>query len=178
MLIHAEMSCILVILTFTMMSDAQVSRLKTLLSDHNLTQLVNVPTHKCGHILDWVVVHTESSCLSFEGVRDCPDLSDHKAVVCTLAVAKPSPRRRLVTSRNIRAICPSDFQCDMRAYSDFMHLVDVYNDGLRRLLDRHAPSVTRRERDRPSAPWMTEEIREARRRRRQAERRWLSLIHI
>ncbi|WP_374211094.1 endonuclease/exonuclease/phosphatase family protein, partial [Thiolapillus sp.] len=163
-------------------SDGQVSRLKTLLSDHSLTQLVNVPTHKCGHILDWVVVHTESTCLSFEGVRDCPDLSDHKAVVCTLAVAKPSPRRRLVTSRNIKAICPSDFQCDVRALveaasqqcsdSDLVHLVDVYNDGLRRLLDRHAPSVTRRVRDRPSAPWMTEEIREARRRRRQAERRW------
>ena len=143
-------------------SDEQVSRLKTLLSDHSLTQLVKVPTHKCGHILDWVVVHTESSCLSFEGVRDCPDLSDHKAVVCKLAVAKPSPRRRLVTSRNIKAICPSDFQCDVRALveaasqqcsdSDFVHLVDVYNDGLRCLLDRHAPSVTRRERNSPSAP--------------------------
>ena len=55
-------------------SDGQVSRLNTLLSDHSLTQLVKVPTHKCGHILDWVVVHTESTCLSFEGVRDCPDL--------------------------------------------------------------------------------------------------------
>ena len=64
-------------------SDGQVSHLKTLLSDHSLTQLVNVPTHKCGHILDWVVVHTESTCLSFEGVRDCPSLSDHKAVFCT-----------------------------------------------------------------------------------------------
>ena len=56
--------------------------------------------------------------------------------------------------------------------SDLLHLVDVYNDGIRRLLDRHALSVTRRVRDRPSVPWMTEEIREARRRRRQAERRW------
>ena len=135
-------------------SDIQVSRLKTLLSDHSPTQLVNVPTHKCGHILDWVVVHTESTCLSFEGVQDCPHLSDHKAVVCTLTVAKPSPRTHLVTSRNIKAICPSDFQCDVRALveaashqcsdSDLVHLVDVYNDGLRRLLDRHAPSVTRR----------------------------------
>ena len=31
-------------------SDGQVSRLKTMLTDHS--QLVNVPTHKCGHILD------------------------------------------------------------------------------------------------------------------------------
>ena len=51
-------------------SDEQVIRLKTLLSDHSLTQLVNVSTHKYGHILDWVVVHTESTCLSFDGVRN------------------------------------------------------------------------------------------------------------
>ena len=97
-------------------------------------------------------------------------LLNHKAVVCTLAVAKPSRRRRLVTSRNIKAICPSDFQCDVRALveaashqcsdSDLVHLVDVCNDGLCRLLDRHAPSVTRGVRGRPSAPWTTEEIRE------------------
>ena len=32
-------------------SDGQVSRLRTVLSDHNLTQLVNVPTHKDG--VEW-----------------------------------------------------------------------------------------------------------------------------
>ena len=143
---------------------------------------VHVPTDKRSHILDWVVVRTENSCFCFDSVQDYPDLSDHKAVVCTLAVTKPFPRRRLVTSRNIKAICLSGFQSDVRAWVeaasqqcsdlDLASLVDVYNDGLRRVLDRHAPSVTRRVRDRPSAPWMTEEIREARRRRRLAERRW------
>ena len=84
-------------------SDGQMSRLKKLLSDHSLTQIVNVPTHKCGHLLDCVVVRFDSSCLSFEGVQDYHDLSDHKAADRTLAVAKPSTRRRLVTSRNIRS---------------------------------------------------------------------------
>ena len=60
-------------------------------------------------------------------------------------------------------------------YLDLEDLVDVYNDGLRHVLDRHAPSATRRVRDRPSAPWMSGEIRAARRQRlqrRRAERRW------
>ena len=163
-------------------SDGQVNRLRTMLSDHNLTQLVNVPIHKRGRILDWVVVRTENSCFCFDSVQDYPDLSGHKAVVCTLAVTKPSPSRRLVTSRNIKAICLSDFQSDVRAWVeaasqqcsdlDLASLVDIYNDGLRRVLDRHAPSVTRLVRDCPSAPWITEEIREAGRRRRLAERRW------
>ena len=39
-------------------------------------------------------------------------------------------------------------------------------------MDRHAPLVTRRVRDRPSAPWMTESVREARRVKRRSERRW------
>ena len=68
-------------------SDGQVSRLRTMLSDNNLTQLVNVP----GHILDWVVVRTENSCFCFDSVQDYPDVSDHKAVICTLAVTKRQP---------------------------------------------------------------------------------------
>ena len=30
-------------------AETQVNRLKTMLSDHGLTQLVDVPTHMCGH---------------------------------------------------------------------------------------------------------------------------------
>ena len=71
-------------------SDGQISRLRTMLSDHNLTQLVNVPTRKRGHILDWVVVCTENSCFCFDSVHGYPDLSDRKAVVCMLAVNLPA----------------------------------------------------------------------------------------
>ena len=94
-------------------SDGQASRLRTMLSDHNLTQLVNVPTHKRGHILDWVVVRTENSSFCFDSVQDYPDLSDNKAVpacwpsdnkAVPACCTKPSPRRHLVTSRNIKAI--------------------------------------------------------------------------
>ena len=157
-------------------SDGQVSCLRTMFSDHNLTQLVNIPTHKRGHILDWVVVPTENSCFCFDSMQDYPDLSDHKAVICTLAVTKPSPHRHLVTSRNIKAICLSNFQSNVRTWveaasqqcSDF----DLEGLGLRQVLDRHALSITRRMRDRPSAPWMTEEVREAQWRQRLAEQRW------
>ena len=69
-------------------SDGQVSPLRTMLSGNNLTQLINVP----GHTLDWVVVRTENSCFCFDSVQDYPDVSDHKAVICTLAVTKPSTR--------------------------------------------------------------------------------------
>ena len=51
--------------------------------------------------------------------------------------------------------------------------MDGYSAGLRAVMDRHAPLVTRFVSHRRSAPWLTDEVREAHRRR-QAERRWRS----
>ena len=52
--------------------------------------------------------------------------------------------------------------------------MDSYSAGFRAVVDRHAILVTRCVSHRRSAPWLTGEIREAPRRRRQAERRWRS----
>ena len=163
-------------------SDPQVNRLKTMLSDFGLSQLVSVPTHHRGHTLDWVVVRSEESLVSLERLQDYAGFSDPYVLVCRLAITKLPPPTRLVTSRNIRAVSSSGFQADVkvlvdstgeqRSDLDLEDLVDVYNDGLRQVVDRHAPSVTRSVRDRPSAPWMSEEVRAARRQRRRAERRW------
>ena len=60
-------------------ADTQVNRLKTMLSDHGLTQLVDVPTHRCGHTLDWAVVRSDASCLVLERVDDMPGLCDHRS---------------------------------------------------------------------------------------------------
>ena len=59
-------------------ADTQVNRLKTMLSAHGLTLLVDVPTHRCGHTLDWAVVRSDVSCLVLERVDDMPGLSDHR----------------------------------------------------------------------------------------------------
>ena len=163
-------------------SDSQVSRLKTLLTDHNLSQLVDQPTHRKGHTLDWTVVRNERSLLAHECVKEFPGLSDHFAVFSTLSMTRPPPRTRLISSRDFKAVSQTEFQSDVKRFTeatgnriddlDVVALVDTYNNGLLEILDRHAPSVTRRVRDRPSAPWLTEEVREVRRKRRRAERQW------
>ena len=162
-------------------NDSNVKRLTTLFSDHNLVQLVNVPTQRRGHTLDWVVVRRQSCLLTLNDVVDCAGLSDHNALVCTLSIAKPPALVRSVTSRNIKALCMSKFKSDIclisnRALSDSSCDIDElsvnYFENLRRLLDTHAPEVTRSVRDRPSAPWISDEIRDSRRQRRRAERCW------
>nr|KAG5698256.1 hypothetical protein BaRGS_024063 [Batillaria attramentaria] len=118
------------------------------------------------HILDWVVVRGQSNRLSVKAVQDCAGLSDHYLIICGLELSRPPPPTRLVTSRNLKGVNLADFQADVRTLIGSMEdlrgpdlgiegLVHVYNDGLLQILDRHAPSVTRRVRDRPTALWLT-----------------------
>ena len=106
-----------------------------------------------------------------------PGLSDHFAVVGHVAISRPTPGRRYVTSRNLRAV--NLLRTDVAALTtcklsnlDVGGLVTSYNDGLQQVLNQHAPLVTRCVRDRPSAPWLSFEVRDARRKRRRAERLW------
>ena len=46
------------------------------------------------------------------------------------------------------------------------------NNTLKKILDDHAPVVTRTTINRPRVPWITEEIRASKRERRRAEKKW------
>ena len=96
-----------------------MSRLKTMLSDHGLTQLVDVPTHRCGHTLDLAVVRSDVSyCLVLERVDDMPGLSDHRSLLCQITITAPSKSKRTVTSRNTKAVSLPDFQADVKCFAD------------------------------------------------------------
>ena len=56
--------------------------------------------------------------MSLEIVEVYAGLSDHHVVVRRLAVTKPTPPTRLVTSRDTRAVCSSDFQANVKAMVD------------------------------------------------------------
>ena len=159
-------------------SNGDVDQLKTLLNDHDLVQLVDMPTHKRGRVLDWVIVRRDASCLSLKSVEDIA-LSDHSAIYCSVNVRRPTAWKRLVTSRNLRAMNSTDFQADIKSYAETagdqcadLGLLDIYDTGLRQVLDCHAPLTTRHVSDCPSAPWMTDGIKAAKRELRQAERQW------
>ena len=96
-------------------ADTQVNRLKTMLSDHGLTQLVDVPTHRCGHTLDWAVVRSDVSCLMLERVDDMPGLS---GLLCQMTIAAPSKSKHTVKYRNTNAVSLPDFQADVKCFAD------------------------------------------------------------
>ena len=120
----------------------------------------------------------DASCLSLETVEDIA-LSDHSAIYCSVNVGWPTAWKRLVTSHNLRALNSTDFQADIKGFVETAGdqcvdsgLLDVYDTGLHQVLDRHAPLTTRRVSDHASAPWMTDSIKAAKRKLRQAERQW------
>ena len=160
-------------------SSSDMLKMKTILSDFDLCQLVDKPTQRLGHILDWVLVRNDGSLLKFKTVREYPGLSDHYVIFSDLCMRQPTTAHRWVSSRSVRGICRDDFRADIQALVEdtrgdgcVSSLAEAYDGGLRKILDSRAPVVARRVRDRLPAPFMDEEVRERRRVRRRAERKW------
>ena len=61
---------------------------------------------------------------------------------------------------------------NLHVSQDISELANLYDITLRNLLDKHAPLVSKRVVARPHVPWYTDEVREAKRQRRKAEKQW------
>ena len=88
------------------------------LSDYNLVQVINKSTHRCGHIIDWVIVRPDDDINEKSIVTDSLE-SDH---YCTksyfnVSVSKPSTLYRTV--RNIAKIDRPSFIAEISGVSEF-----------------------------------------------------------
>ena len=115
-------------------------------------QLVNVPTHRRGHTLDWLITNRATDVLDLTVVDML--LSNHFVTSFDLLLRKPVREKRKIISQNTRANDIHDFRMDVHnllgsaTQSDSTDPLGVYNTCLRQLLDRHAPLVTRTVTDR------------------------------
>jgi len=116
-------------------------------------------------------------------VKDPPvsdyHISDHWSVTCRLNLDKPIITRKTKTFRKIKNIDTAVLSNELAASDlcsntpdDLNDLVHCYNTTLTSALDRHAPLVTRSVPVRPLVPWLNNYIKEVRKERRKAERRW------
>ena len=146
---------------------------RSLINQYDISQLVNTPTHRMGHIIDWVLVNqVESQQVSDLRVED-KTISDHYVILFNLTVQSRNERKVKVTSRNIKRVNHEKLKNDIKILvnSDTSQ-IDIYETGLRQLLDLHAPEKTRTITAKPSAPWLTDDILAAKRERKQFERQW------
>ena len=159
-------------------SDNDAAHFLDLLSSMGLHQHIDFPTHISGNTLDLLISRTLNFNL-IQGVRPGTYFSDHSLALFTINISIPQLLRKKVSFRKTKAIDITAFLEDLSASglcqdppSEPEKLVDCYNTTLAGLLDRHAPLKTKTVTVRPQVPWYSEEIREAKRARRRAERKW------
>ena len=149
-----------------------------LLSSMGLHQHIDFPTHTSGNTLDLLISRTLNSDL-IQDVRPGTYFSDHCLALFTINISVPQLSRKKVSFRKTKVIDITAFMEDLSASrlcqdppSEPVELVNCYNTTLAGLLDRHAPLKTKTVTVRLQVPWYSEEIREAKRVRRRAERKW------
>ena len=146
------------------------------LSLYNLVQVINKPTHRCGHIIDWVIVRPDDDIHRKSTVTDSLE-SDHYCTKSYFNISASKPSTLYRTVRNIANIDRPSFIAELSSVSEFSSVENAnqFCDFLRTVLDKHAPPSLRKVINHSSSPWF-ESIRDelfiAKRERRQAERKW------
>jgi hypothetical protein len=157
-----------------------------LLSSYGLQQLVSTPTHKLGHLLDVVITsHKMIDCdsinvhkLDMDAFTSC----DHMPVSFVLSNCTTGPNndKKTICFRNIKHICNEDFRRDllkelneMSAGDSFQKAIELYNQKCSRVIDQHAPLLTKQIVDRKNAQWFDGEYKKLRATRRKAQSKWI-----
>ncbi|XP_068733239.1 uncharacterized protein [Montipora capricornis] len=151
-------------------SNANTIRFKDLLNSIGLVQHVKLPTHIHGHTLDLTITRQADGIVDAAPLPD-RDFSDHATVICKLSGMRPTPRIKHAEYRKLKSIditklrkASRNSQLHQHPPDDLNMLLDCYNTTFKSLLDDPGP--------RPRPPLFNDNIIQARRDRRKAERRW------
>ena len=127
-------------------------------------------THELGHTLDLIITRTS------DNIHCCELFSDHFLVFCQVRFDRPQANVTHVQFRKMKSINPIQFseaipssQLNHDPPNDLDSLVSCYNESLRSQLEMYALVLTRDINVRPLAEWFNEDIRNAKRLRRNAE---------
>ena len=146
------------------------------LKNHTFSFFINKPTHRCGHLIDWVIVRPDNDIHKKSTVTDSFE-SDHYCTKSNFNVSVSKPSTLYRTVRNIAKIDRPSFIAELYSVSEFSSVekANQFCDFLRTVLDKHAPPSLRKVITHSSSPWF-ESIRDeliiVKRKRRQAERKW------
>ena len=154
------------------LNDSDARKMLDILADHNLIQHVQGATHNRGHTLD-VVITRENSPIFLDApfiqdpclcdVKGNPS-GDHLALFSRLRISKPSFKRQTINIRKYREIVMEDFISDLELSIDnpgctlgptIENMVDMYDQEIKLVVDRHAPLISREITIRPNTEWYT-----------------------
>ena len=125
----------------------------TTLSFYNLVQVINKPTHRCGHIIDRVIVRPDDDIHSISTVTDSFE-SDHYCTKSYFNVTVSMPSTLYRTVRSMANIDRSSFIAELCSVTVFSSVENAnqFCDFLRTVLDKHAPPSLRKVTTHSSSP--------------------------
>ena len=142
----------------------------------NLRQHVQEWTHRHGHILDLVIFRDDDNLI--KGVCVSSMLSDHSLV--NINVSLQSVSTKVISYSKYKSIDQDAFLANLRVFSlvldpldDVDHLVNLYNNTLRDIVDEHAPLRTKELPRRLMLAWYNKNIQTPKRHRRYCEKLWI-----
>ena len=157
-------------------NDRHSVQLNDLLTAFNLTQVINVPTHRRGHTLDVVIARLDDTKISKVEVSDIA-LSDHYLLSFSVDCTAPRSYYKTITYR--RKVNNNEFrECLLNTLSNihignnFGEAVSEYNSNLSALVENIAPKITKTVKIVNNAPWFDTEYKTLRRERRRAEKKF------
>ena len=160
------------------LTDGHTKKLNELLVMCNLRQMIVGSTQREGHTLDLVIVKEDEIEISGINVEDV-SLSDHFLISFNASCETSKSFYETITYRNIKQINKDLFRRELKNELDNISMdneleivMNQYNNKLLSLMNHHAPTITRRVKLVPSAPWFDNEYKELRRRKRIAERNY------
>ena len=152
------------------------SKIINLLDDFGYSQSVTEPTHKKGHIIDWIMHRPTENLIRSTNVSNIL-VSDHNCVVVEINASSPPESSKFIETRKIRSMDREAFGRDLSTISpENCQSVEALDSALVACLDKHAPLVQkgiRTKRDDPWYPNIKEQLVDAKQKRRRAERAWL-----
>ena len=148
----------------------------TTLCLYNLVQVINKPSHMCGHIIDWVIVRPDDDIHRKSTATDSLE-SDHYCTKSYFNVSVSMPSTLCKTVWNIANIDRPSFIAELSSVSElsFVEKTNQFYDFLRTILDKHAPPSLEKVITHNSSPWfksIRDELFIAKREICQAERKW------
>lgn len=157
-------------------ADAERKMFTQLLQSFDLQQHVSDTTHIKGHTIDMVISRSSDDIISECRVSDF--ISDHSAVIAKLKCSRIQETWSSVSYRKVNSINATKFSDDLRAKLAVMDepstsdaAVSLYNEVVSTVLNTHAPVLEKRVKRR-SNPWITENVLQAKRKRRASEVQW------
>ena len=162
--------------------DSNARKFLELLEGLGLEQHVDKPTYRDRHTLDLTTTPMSECLVSHMSVVD-QFISDHAAFLCWLTPPRPVLSVKTSNNRKIKSINMEQLKRDLQSTelcaavkpttaNGLEAYVNSNNSILSALLDKHAPLRTRTRVSRPVVPWYSNEINDAKRSRRKAERKW------